>query len=309
MILDPNGIATATGQGAMSSATADATEEFASIRSDETTSLLIFRSGGKELKGVPLALIARLEEIDMATAEISQGSHVVQYRGHLMPLVPVNPEHVWKTEGRQPVLVFTDRNRSMGLVVDEIVDIVEDRLTIDISAQGDGLIGSAVIDGKATDILDAGYYLTQAFPDWFGTAGEAGGGEGGAALRVLLVDDSPFFRNLLAPLLSVAGYDVTTVENAADALDMRDAGVAFDAIISDIEMPGMDGFEFAEAVRGDPRWGDVPMVALSSHATEKDFERGRQVGFNDYVAKFDREALIDTVARTVSGLTSGAASG
>ena len=69
-------------------------------------------------------------------------------------------------------------------------------------------------------------------------------------------------------------------------------------------MPGMDGFEFAEAVRGDPRWGDVPMVALSSHATEKDLERWRRVGFNDYVEKFDREALIDTMARTVSGLTS-----
>ena len=302
MILDPNGIATATARGAMSAVPAQSVEE--SAQGDETTSLLIFRAGGKELKGVPLALIARLEEIDMATAEISQGKYVVQYRGHLMPLVPVNPEHVWKTEGRQPILVFTDRNRSMGLVVDEIVDIVEDRLNIEISAQGDGLIGSAVIDGKATDILDAGYYLTLAFPDWFDTAGEADGGEGGAALRVLLVDDSPFFRNLLAPLLSVAGYDVTTADNAVAALEMREAGVAFDAIISDIEMPGMDGFEFAEAVRGDPWWGDVPMVALSSHATEKDLERWRRVGFNDYVEKFDREALIDTMARTVSGLTS-----
>ena len=99
------------------------------------------------------------------------------------------------------------------------------------------------------------------------------------------------------------------MENAAAALEMREAGVAFDAIISDIEMPTMDGFEFAEAVRGDPRWRDVPMVALSSHATEKDFERGRQVGFNDYVAKYDREGLISTVAQTLSGVTSGAASG
>ena len=301
MILDANGIATAAGRGAVSSAPAQAVAE--SAQGDETTSLLIFRAGGKELKGVPLALIARIEEIDMAAAEISQGSHVVQYRGHRMPLVPVDPDHEWKTQGRQPILVFTERNRSVGLVVDEIVDIVEERVKIEVSAQGDGHIGSAVIDGKATGILDAGSYLTQAFPDWFATAGEAAGGEGGAALRVLLVDDSPFFRNLLAPLLSVAGYDVTTADNAGAALDMREAGVAFDAIISDIEMPGMDGIEFAEAVRGDPRWGDVPMVALSSHATEKDIERGRQVGFNGYVEKFDREALIDTLARTVLGLT------
>jgi two-component system chemotaxis sensor kinase CheA len=308
MILDPNGIATATGQGSMPPAPAEGVEETAAIQGDQTTSLLIFRTGGKELKAVPLALIARLEEIDMETVEISQGKKVVQYRGHLMPLVPVNADHEWKTEGRQPVLVFTDRNRSMGLVVDEIVDIVEDRLKIEISAEADGLIGSAVIDGKATDILDAGYYLTRAFPDWFGAVSDAGDGEGSSAIRVLLVDDSPFFRNLLTPLLSVAGYDVTSVDGAAAALKMRDAGVNFDAIISDIEMPGMNGFEFAEAVRGDPRWQNVPLVALSSHATERDFERGREVGFNDYVAKFDREALIRTMAQTVSGVTAVTAS-
>ena len=308
MILDPNGIATATGQGAMSAAPAEAVEGSAKRRGDETTSLLIFRTGGKELKAVPLALIARLEEIDMETVEFSQGSHVVQYRGHLMPLVPVNPDHEWKTEGRQPILVFTDSNRSMGLVVDEIVDIVEDRLNIELPADADGLIGSAVIDGKATDILDAGYYLTRAFPDWFGSVSNAGDGEGSAPIRILLVDDSPFFRNLLTPLLSVAGYDVTSVDGAAAALKMRDAGVNFDAIISDIEMPGMNGFEFAEAVRGDPRWKNVPLVALSSHATEQDFERGREGGFNDYVAKFDREALIRTMAQTVSGVTAVTAS-
>ena len=309
MILDPNGIATATGQGSMPPVAAEAVEELAATQSDQTTSLLIFRTGGKELKAVPLALIARLEEIDMESVEISQGDHVVQYRGHLMPLVPVNFDHEWKTDGRQPVLVFTDRNRSMGLVVEEIVDIVEDRLNIEISAADDGLIGSAVIDGKATDVLDAGYYLTRAFPDWFGSVRDAGDGEDGSSLRILLVDDSPFFRNLLTPLLSVAGYKVTTVDNAGAALEMRDAGIVFDAIISDIEMPGMNGFEFAEAVRGDPRWENVPMVALSSHATEQDFDRGREVGFNEYVAKFDREALVKTVAQTVSGLTSEAASG
>ncbi len=303
MILDPNGIAAATGQGAMSSAPGEAVEESASTQGEETTSLLTFRTGEKELKAVPLALVARLEEIDMTSVEISQGGYVVQYRGHLMPLVPVNPEHVWKTEGRQPILIFTDRNRSMGLVVEEIVDIVEDRLEIEIPAVEDGFVGSAIIDGKATDILDAGYYLTKAFPELFPSASEIAAGEGGSSLRVLLVDDSPFFRNLLTPLLSVAGYDVTTVDNAGAALELRESGARFDAIISDIEMPGMDGFKFAEAVRGDPRWGNVPLVALSSDATEKDFERGRQVGFNDYVVKFDRDALLETMAQTVTSVT------
>jgi two-component system chemotaxis sensor kinase CheA len=229
---------------------------------------------------------------------------VVQYRGHLMPLIPFNPAHAWKEKGRQPVLVFTDRDRSMGLVVDEIVDIVEDRLKVELSADQPGLVGSAVIAGKATDVIDAGYFLTQAFADWFGKPEEAKAlGDAAAGRRVLLVDDSPFFRNLLAPLLSVAGYTVTSAENAQDALRLRDAGASFDAIISDIEMPGMNGFEFARAVRSDGRWGKTPLIALSSHATEKDFEMGRQAGFDDYVAKFDRDAIISTLSQTLGAVT------
>src|SRR3546814_18345663 len=70
-----------------------------------------------------------------------------------------------------------------------------------------------------------------------------------------------------------------------------EAGEDFDVIISDIEMPGMNGFQFAEAVKSSIRWQKTPMVALSSHASTKDLDRGRAVGFADYVAKFDRDAL------------------
>ena len=115
-----------------------------------------------------------------------------------------------------------------------------------------------------------------------------------------MVDDSPFFRNLLTPLLSVAGWEVTTVDSADRALEMRENGYSFDVIISDIEMPGMDGFSFAKEVRGDARWKNVPLVALSGHASEDDFQKGRDVGFNDYVAKFDREALVSSLAQTVA---------
>ena len=305
MIIDPNGIAASTGQGSMGAAEAGAAEVMA--HTEEKTSLLIFRAGGEELKAVPLALVARLEEIDMETVESSHGQLVVQYRGHLMPLIPFNPAHEFKSEGRQPILVFTEGDRSMGLVVEEIVDIVEDRLKVELSADQAGLIGSAVIDGRATDVIDAGYYLTQAFSDWFGTTQHGGDGfeAGGGGSRVLLVDDSPFFRNLLTPLLSVAGYNVISVESADDALRLREQGQQFDAIISDIEMPGMSGFEFAEAVRSDPRWASIPMVALSSHATDQDLERGRSVGFDDYVAKFDREALVSTLAQTLSIVREG----
>jgi two-component system chemotaxis sensor kinase CheA len=225
---------------------------------------------------------------------------VVQYRGKLMPLVTIEGGFTSKTEGQQPVLVFSDQEHTMGLVVDEIVDIVEEQLRIELAVNQPGLIGPAVVSGKATDIVDAGYYLTQAWGDWFGTdENEMRSLRDGR--RVLLVDDSPFFRNLLTPLLSVAGYEVTSVESADKALLLRDSGSKFDVIISDIEMPGMNGFEFAQAVRHEGAWSTLPLVALSSHATDRDFERGREVGFTDYVAKFDRDALLVTLAQTLSG--------
>jgi two-component system chemotaxis sensor kinase CheA len=227
---------------------------------------------------------------------------MVQYRGQLMPLVPFSDDQEWKKEGRQAVLVFTEQDRSMGLVVDEIVDIVEDSLKVEITADRPGLIGSAVISGKATDVVDAGHYLTQAYPNWLGHGSDSD--EGAITGKdVLLVDDSPFFRNLLAPILSVAGFNVTTADSAVNALELRDRGQNFDVIISDIEMPVMDGFAFAEAVRGDARWGHVPMVALSAHATDKNFNRGREVGFNDYLAKSDRNELVKSLARTVASVT------
>jgi len=302
MILDPNGIATATGELTVGGAEDEAAgaEARAAVARDDLTSLLIFHAGSGDPKAVPLGLVARLEEIDLSNVEHSGDQPVVQYRGQLMPLVPIDPMHEWQSEGRQPVLVFTDNDRSMGLVVDEITDIVEDNLKIELTADQPGRLGSAIVQGRATELIDAGYYLTQAFADWFGGSDQEAFTATHGTRKVLLVDDSPFFRNLLTPLLSVAGYQVTAAESAEDALKLREDGEDFDVIISDIEMPGMSGFDLAKDIRSSGKWSDVPIVALSSHATDLDFERGRAVGFNDYVAKFDRDALLSTLAETLS---------
>ncbi len=168
MIIDPNGVARALG----SSVTAQLAAEEAAIahvdESDgETTSLLVFRAGSTRPMAVPLSLVTRLEEIDARKIEISNGRHMVQYRGHLMPLVSMNESVQVKGEGAQPLLVFSDGARSMALVVDEIVDIVEDRLDIQVASENPGVIGSAIIKGQATEIVDVGHFLPLAFEDWF----------------------------------------------------------------------------------------------------------------------------------------------
>ncbi len=304
MILDPNGIAMATGEVAPVDSMADQEIATAHESSDgERMAMLLFKA---EADGppiaVPLALVARLEEIDAKDIEISDGKPVVQYRGKLMPLVPVDESCAIAKTGHQPTLVFADGDRTMGLVVAEIVDIVEDRLNVELGSERPGYLGTAIIADAATDIIDAGHFLSSAFSDWVSDARSSDG----AKRRVLLVDDSPFFRNLLSPLLQVAGYQVTTVESGDKALELCQAGQDFDIILSDIEMPGMTGFEFAEAVKSESRWQEVPMVALSHAATVADLDRGRAAGFSDYVAKFDRDALLQTLAETLS-TTRGAA--
>ncbi|WP_299437897.1 chemotaxis protein CheW [uncultured Rhodospira sp.] len=301
MILDPNGIAGATGESTIGSgAAAESVAAREGRGAEDTTSLLIFRAGSNERKAVPLGLVARLEEIEVEKVEYSYGKPLVQYRGELMPLIGVDGMMGMKTEGRQPVLVFSDRERSMGLMVDEIVDIVEEHLKVELKAEQMGVIGTAVLNGKSTDIIDTGYYLTQAFGDWFGSIESSTGRRPTSGRALLLVDDSAFFRNLLTPLLSAAGFNVTAVASAPEALDLRERGARFDAIISDIEMPEMDGFEFAVAVRQTPDWAATPLVALSSHATESDLEKGREAGFDDYVAKFDRDALLVSLQQLIT---------
>jgi len=306
MILDPNGIASHSGQtGVSEGSAADKMAAKSRGLSDEKVPLLLFRAGDGAPKAVPLALVARLEEIERKTIETSNGRWVVQYRGQLMPLVNMDPSQTLAADGaRQPVLVFQDGDHSMGLMVDQIVDIVEAKLNVELGAELPGRIGSAVVAGQATEIIDTGYFLRQAYADWFGSMDRDK--VGSAHKRLLLVDDSAFFRNLLAPQLSAAGFEVTAVDSPDRALMLCEAGEEFDIIVSDIEMPGMSGFEFCEMVKRNGRWQNVPIVALSSHASARDLEKGRSVGFDDYVAKYDRDGLVHTLNSTLSEMRGAA---
>lgn len=310
MILDPNGIARQIGEVDTDTKIDHAGRE-QDILSDygEKTSLLLFSAGNSTPKAVPLSLVARLENVDLSTIEHSSGQMMIQYRGQLMPIMPLDRSVSVSGEGEKPVLVFSDKSHSLGLMVDEIIDIAEERINIQLDGGQPGIMGSAIISGKATDIIDVGYFLSSGSKNsWFKDHGnepfvssaKGNTGEGSGKKRVLLVDDSPFFRNMLTPLLSMAGYSVVSMDSAMAAMKLCDKGAEFDVIISDIEMPDMDGFEFAQKVRNSTLWRDVPMVALPSHATPQDISRGKEMGFSKYVAKFDRETLLATLSQTIT---------
>jgi two-component system chemotaxis sensor kinase CheA len=97
---------------------------------------------------------------------------------------------------------------------------------------------------------------------------------------------------MLAPVLKAAGYAVTSAASAKDALALFEDGERFDIVVTDLDMPGMDGFDLTAAVRNNPRTAAIPVIGLSSLASPEAIERGRKVGLHDYVAKFDRQGLI-----------------
>ncbi len=298
MILDPNGIARATGVAAGGESKTFNTAPTETNRSGERVSMLLFRANGDQRMAVPLGLVARLEDVEREKIETASGAPVMQYRGKLMPLVALSQHD--PEQPRQALLVFVDGELAMGLMVDEIIDVVEDSLAIELSGARAGVLGTAVIGGKATDILDTGYWLTQAGQDWFHTS--SGERSGARQSRVLIVEDSGFFRQLIVPMLSAAGFRVSAVDSAKAALRLQESGEMFDAIVSDIDMPDMDGLAFARAVRAGGPWADLPLIALTAHADPRHIEAGREAGFTDYVAKSQRDALIVSIRQCLSEL-------
>ncbi len=289
MILDPNGIARASGVGAGSESKLLRSAPTENQSSTSKTAMLLFKAGESQRMAVPLGLVARLEDIPRNKIEMSCGAPVAQYRGKLMPLIAIDGG-VDQQKPTQSLLVFAEGDRTMGLMVDEIIDVVEDNLDIELAGARPGLLGSAVIGGAATDVLDTGYWLMQAWEDWFRGAPRQGSNLGQS--HILLVDDSEFFRQLTVPTLGAAGFRVTAVAGAAEALRLREAGTMFDAIVSDIEMPQMDGIQFARAIRSGGAWAKLPLIAMTAHSDMENARIGREAGFTDYVAKFEREALI-----------------
>ena len=284
LILDPMGIASHLGLERSTDYGPGRTAE-AFIPTEEKTRFVLFRAGPGALKAVPLSLISRIESVAASAIQMSDGIHVTRHQGQLMPLVRVSALADLPIAASSPILVLGIGGESMGLIVDEIIDVVEAHLSIEIAGASVGIIGTAQINDEIVEVVDATHFMQIGRPNAF-ARGFAN------RFRVLLVDDRPFFLDMLAPLLAAVGYQVTTAASGHDALGFIEKGARFDAIVTDTDMPDMTGYALARRLSEDARRPPVPIIAMAAHAAPAVVQAAAASGMYGAVGKFDRAGLL-----------------
>jgi len=286
MILDVAGIAGRYGNSGNQPATTATTGRNESEDRIEPTSLLVVSTEDDRLLAVPLSLVSRLEEFPRGSIEWSGDRMLVQYRGQLLSLVNLSDSHSrGPLRELQPVVVFSDGVNALGLIVDQIKDILEEPLVIRNGTQRAGTLGTAVIDGKATDVIDTQHYLKMANPNWFRRETRA------TARRLLMVVESLFFRQLVRTACEAAGFRVTLAENVTRAEDLLEHGEQFDAILCDADGADPRLTELSSWARKGVNAEERPIVVLTGDEYSEFHDSLRACGADIVLRKFDPQEL------------------
>jgi two-component system chemotaxis sensor kinase CheA len=273
----------------------------------EKQRLLLFRAGSFGRLAIPLSLVARLEEFPQSAIERAGGGEVVQYRNRILPLVPLRtvlePGAPCAEPAPDPVqvVVFNDGDRSVGMVVDQILDVAEEAVAVRQKSNRQGLLGSAVVGKRVTDFVDLNAVICAAAENWFRSAGEIANGK-----RILVVEGSAFSRGLIRSGLEMAGYRVTEAANSDEAIRGLEQQ-AVDAVVASLDLPPGGTSALLAAMRRRPEWEAIPVLALAESADQVRAQGGQPMGFQDCQVKFDREAMLASLARLASALASAAA--
>ncbi len=263
----------------------------------KNTIILIFKSG-QATKAVPLALVSRIDEVPVKNIQNINNQYIFLHRDQLIPIMGYteNSEEASDPEALLPILIFTDRGYRLALKIDEIVNIIEDSTEIQLESSNDETLGMAVISGITTSVINCQYYFKKAYPHWHERLGNSTSPK--PVKRLLLVDDSIFFHNLISPLLQVSGYVVKTASSADQGLKMcRESTQPYDIIISDIEMPYKNGYDFLAEIKADENLSHIPVIALSANDTEEEIQKSKAAGFRDFVPKTDQQTLIRVLSQ------------
>jgi two-component system chemotaxis sensor kinase CheA len=266
----------------------------------EQQRLLLFRTGSFDRLAVPLSLVARLEEFPRSAIEHAGGGQVVQYRNRILPLVslrevlePGAPNNGALSDPVQ-VVVFNDGDRSVGMVVDQILDVAEEAVTVRQKSGRKGLLGSAVVGKRVTDFLDLNEVIHVSEGNWDQNAAAQGSGK-----RVLVADSSAFSRGMIRSVLDMAGYivqEAAILDEAIRSLEKQPV----DLVVASLDLPPSGSSALLAAIRCRPEWEKIPVLAVTDSIDHVLASAVRKAGFHDCQSKTDTAAILQSLSELVS---------
>jgi two-component system, chemotaxis family, sensor kinase CheA len=301
LILDVAGLAQTSAMTSLEGTTraAELAVDAEKDKFEDKHSFLIFRGGDKEMCAVPLDLVGRVEQIKAADIEMVAGKRVMQYRGAVMPLLALEDigDVSALPENANPlVVVFELGGRAIGLVASAPVDVLEVNPVVDQSTlRKPGIIGSSIVKGQTLLLVDIFEVVNLIYPDWLPSKEKAAQAKiQGPA--ILLAEDSDFFRQQVKKFIEEEGYKVYAGEDGLAAWSLLEKhGAEVQLVVTDIEMPRMDGYGLTKKIKGDSRFSHLPVIAVTSLASEEDMAKGKAAGIDEYQIKLDREKLIEGI--------------
>ena len=307
LILDVHGIGERAGVfGAQHERTRGTEEQAEKDKTQKTQAeieqqrLLLFQAGSFKRLAIPLSLVARLEEFPLSAIEHASGGQVIQYRGSILSLVslrdvldPGAPE-LAEALDPVPVVVFNEGNHSVGMIVDEIVDVAEEAVKIRKKTGHKGILGSAVVGKLVTDFLDLNEVIRIAKSSW--TEDEDGQTSNKS---VLVADASAFSRGMIRSGLDMAGYVVYEASNLEEAIHRLERKPV-DVVVVALDLPPEGSNALLAALRNRPEWENIPVLALANTARQVKSKAVRTAGFAECQLKSDQEQVFEAVARLAS---------
>jgi chemotaxis protein histidine kinase CheA/CheY-like chemotaxis protein len=265
------------------------------------TEMLLFERAG-EAYGVPLAAVD--EVVTVTKTHTLQGQHAVEVHGRSLPVTDVAAvigAGAPPLGDRSPAVVVSAGGHRAIACCDALLGTEEVVVKPLGLAHTAGYLGASILgDGRIALLIESAM-LTRGSPRVTGSAAPDAASGPPAAPKVLVVEDSFTVRELQRSILEAAGYQVVTARDGRDALATLDGDAQIAMVITDLEMPELDGLELTRALRADAARSSLPVVIVTSRGAEDDRRRGIEAGADAYMAKrnFDQQALLTTVERLV----------
>jgi two-component system chemotaxis sensor kinase CheA len=283
LILDPSGIASNLGIEKSTEKKRDLSREQGM---HENRRLVMFKAGSGAPKVLPLSLVSRIEMVETQRIESSDGRLVVLLQGRLMPIVPISHE-IDLSKPSYPVLVVSSEKRSIGLLADEIVDILEDKLEIQLASSNSEVVGSAEIRGTAVELIDVSHFVRMAEPPAKNI---------GAAQRVLFATNDELLRDLVGPALAAAGHQLLSAPIPSDLNELLSLAATCDALLVDADVPAVSSPAFMRAVKDRKETARMPVIGLSKNPSPRASAAATENGMAALLSRHDRHTILETVA-------------